>query len=228
MDEIKFENGFPKFARCAVVGASATGKSEALRKILLSPLFEGTRLDHVVFFYLKKDESFHRQLVENMSVEFHQGVDSLDEILQRPTEQYLDKKVGFVFEDLQNEILNSKTFLSLMTCYTHHLPLSACIFTLQSLYMKTRLFSAINRNITHYIFTASPRNKSTLQYLSCEVFPTENPTHLVKIFDVATKKSEQVPYPLLWLHPDAADERLRCISGVLQDGPLRCFRWKHL
>ena len=223
MQVISFSHKFPPFSRIGISGASNTGKSILLYKIIRHAKYVFERnVEHVIVFYLIKNEEEFSKLSEHISVEFHEGLGDLKEVLSRPKAFWQDRKIGMIFEDLQNEVYNSELASKVFTCFAHHLPLEFVIFVTQNLYQKTAKFqSMINRNLNYLVFTRSMRLKSVLPFLGRELMP-HTPMQLVKVFDVAMKTEE--PFPYLVINLDQEDSRKMYYSGIFPNEPLKLFR----
>ena len=214
---------FPRHCRIAISGASNTGKSVLLQKLIEfnGHVFE-RGVDHLIVFYLMDNPLEFARLAEHVSVEFHQGLGKLEEVVSRSKQFFTEKKVMIVLEDLQYEVYNSEVACKLFTCYTHHLPLEATVFVAQSLYQKSQYQSLINRNLTHICFTKSKRLKSILPFLARELLP-HNPKLLRNVFEEAIHPKHG-RYPYLIANLDAEDDGSMFYSGILPSESLRVFQ----
>lgn len=218
---------FPLHSRIEICGASNTGKSSVVEKLIRfrDELFEGPKIDLVLYFYLIRDSEAQKKIREMVrDVKFYQGIQKLDEIILEHEEYAKNSGVMVVLEDIQLEAFRSESVAHLFTAYAHHLPLSAVIFTCQSPYQKGAPYQAlINRNLTHLILTNSPRLRSILPFLGREHDPS-NPLLFLQIFNEAMSSKHEDPFPILLIDLNASDPLFQFFGGIFPGELFRVFR----
>ena len=213
---------FGRWARIGICGSSGTGKSVIVHKIIKNSavLFE-RKTDLVLYFYLVKNDDHFQKLREEVGeIEFHQGLDDLEQVLETHRETAKSKGILLVIEDLQMDGFNSKTLASVFTAFCHHFPLTGVLFTMQHPFQKGAKYSTIiNRNLTHYIFSASPRLKSSLLILGRELDPS-SPLTLLRVFEHATREGG---FPYLMVDLGAREDSF--FGGIIPGEDLCVYRY---
>ncbi len=216
MKQVSFDPKFPRHSRIGLTGASCSGKSHLLQQLVdhNAQIFE-RGLDHIIVFYLRRNEDDFAKIARAISCEFHRGLRDLPEILERPKEFFLKQRVAFVFEDLQFKVFNSEAVGEVFSAHTHHLPLEASILISQSLYQKGAKYqTTINRNLSHAIFTRSMRTKCILPFVAKDLLPS-NPSLLLEVFvEAMRRKHGKFPYLVANLEADE-EEDVMFYSGLL-------------
>ena len=222
MDTIQIPSAiFGRWARIGICGSSGTGKSVLVQRLIedSARLFEA-KTDLILYFYLVKNEEAFQNLAGIVGeIEFHQGLDRLEEVLESHAESAKSKGIMLVVEDLQFDGFNSKALASVFTAYCHHLPLTAVLFTMQHPFQRgSRYSTIINRNMTHYIFSDSPRLKSSLIVLGRDLDPG-HPMRLLRVFEKAMRKGI---HPYLMVDLTAKNDQF--FSGILSHEQLQVYR----
>lgn len=228
MESIKLRSKlFPRHSRIEICGASNTGKSCVVEKLIRfrDELFEGRKIDLILYFYLVQDVETQKRIREmTENVKFYQGIDNLKEILHEHEAEAKNRGIMLVLEDLQLEAFRSESVAQVFTAYAHHLPLSAVIFTCQSPFQKGAAYqSLINRNLTHLILTNSPRLRSILPFLGREQDPSD-PLLLLRMFNEAMSTKHGDPFPILLIDLNASDPLFQFFAGIFPGESLRIFR----
>ena len=225
MDTIEFNPKFPAHSRVILCGSSNTGKSALINRLItFRDESFAAPVDFVLYFYLVKDEKLFHELQGQVDVEFHQGLGNLSDVLERNSKKIKEKGTLVVLEDLQLEAYDSEEVCRLFCAYAHHLPLSAVLMSVQSLYHNARFTSVINRNLTHLVFTRSARLNSVLPHLGRDLFP-QSPSLLSKAYETAmdTSLDPECSHPYLICFPDSKDPRTTFYSCIFPDEHLKLF-----
>lgn len=228
MESVELGNKlFPLHSRIEICGASNTGKSSVVEKLVRfrDELFSGPKIDLVLYFYLIRDVEMQRRIREMVpDVKFYQGIERLEDVVREHEEEAKSRGILLILEDLQLEAFRSESVAHVFTAYAHHLPLSAVIFTCQSPYQKGAPFqSLINRNLTHMILTNSPRLRSILPFLGREHDPTD-PLLFLQIFNEAMSSKHKDPFPILLIDFNASDPLFQFFGGIFPGESFRVFR----
>lgn len=158
----------------------------------------------IIFAYTEyQPELFNSLSGCTPSVEFHEGLPNTENL--NP-----DKRTLIIFDDLMNEIANSKEITNLYIRGCHHRSISAFIL-LQNLYAKGTAMRSINLNSHYLVLFSSPRDKTSVMHLGRQTFP-HNPKFLVDAFNQATSK--QYGYLIVDLKPNTLEEQ-RLRTGIL-------------
>ena len=197
METIQFpEKPFGLWSRIAICGSSGSGKSVILHKLLKHSqyLFAG-KTDLILYFSLMDDLKLFQDISQfECQFKFYKGLDELESVLIEHKHFARENGVVVVLEDLQLEAFNNETVAKIFTAYAHHMPLTGVIITCQSPYLRTaRYQTIINRNLTHYIFSRSPRLRSGLCIIGREIDPMK-PKQLLSAFNQAISNDKGFPY----------------------------------
>lgn len=225
MDRIDFNPKFAQHSRIIVCGSSNTGKSHLIHKfITFRDQVFSENISFVLYFYLLKNEKVFSEIESVVDAEFHEGISNLHEILEKHQSKFKKQSTLVIIEDLQLEAYNSETVCKLFCAYTHHFPLAAVIMSVQSPYQKTcKYTTVINRNTSHFIFSASKRIRGILPFLGREIFPS-SPQKLLSVFDEAMKGDEgSESYPYLICFPDSPNDKTIFYSNILPNEKLKIF-----
>ena len=156
------------------------------------------------------------------TAEFHQGLDSLREVLQKYESIAKSSDIYHVVEDLMLAGAKSKELCEVFLAFTHHLPICATFYTVQSLYQKNSNLGMIMRNATNIIFTGSKRLKSSLATFGRELEPC-SPMDLLKVFEKCLHNPVSTKFPYLVVNCLAQDIGMY-YTGIFPAETLQVFR----
>jgi hypothetical protein len=128
--------------------------------------------DRIVYCYSQA----HPGGFEN--VEFVQGLPDLEQF--DPCVNNL-----LVLDDLMHECENSKEMLGLFTVDSHHKNISTFLIT-QNLFSRGKYSRTISLNCSYLVIFNNPRDRSQIQYIARQMYPT-NPGFLVEAYEDATE-----------------------------------------
>lgn len=183
-----------------IAGPTGSGKTVCLSTILnnrdnmISPPPQ-----RIIYCYARWQPAFN-----NMpGIDFKEGILDMDEL--DPTINNL-----VILDDLMQESQNDKSILNLFTTDSHHKNISV-FFLSQNLFNQGKYSRTISLNCHYLIVLNNPRDKSQINFLARQMFPT-NSKFLVECYEDATSK----PHGYLFLDfKQSTEEKFRVQSGIL-------------
>ena len=214
-EDIEFEIG--ESARILIAGASATGKSEFVKKCLIEKSHIFARdIDTVIWFsYLPCSATTSTLENAGLTVEWYQGIADLDRILSQdhPPIWWKEHNVVVVLDDVAIEAFNSAEVGRAFSIYAHHLPMSALILITQSLTItNSRYQQLIIRQLTHVVLTKSRRLQASIRHFGRELFP-DYPSFVSQVFrDMLSISTNRYDY--ICILPDPQNDRIYAYKGI--------------
>ena len=216
--------------RISIVGSSGTGKSVLLEKILRfrHELIETHRpIDTLVYFYLVKEEEVFQRLAGLFKeVRFVQGLNEFGEVMKEYESRAKDTGIAVVLEDLQTFSGDCQSVALAWTAWAHHWPLSLLVHTCQSIYMKSRFATLINRNLTGMFLTSSRRLRSSLPAFGRDLNPS-SPNALLRAFEEAIDKKHGKQFPYLFVDLERCDEDSMFLSDIFPGQNICLIQFEH-
>ena len=169
-------------------GMSNCGKSTYIKKMLEHA--DGVFTEppkRVVFCYNIFQELFHRMAETVPNISFHEGVPD------RATMEEWSAQIGgghlmIVFDDLYNEVIQSKAVCDLSILLSHHLNISSIISS-HNIFMGAKYSKTITTNL-HYIGLFTIRNRRHLSILGSQLFAHKNNArNFVKVYDLVRNQN---------------------------------------
>ena len=113
---------------CILSGPSQSGKTEIIRNILkYNHLLMEKKFDIIFYFYKTYQKTYDDIEKSGIKIFFLNSLITNEESLFNLIENYTDKNILLIFDDLQNEIeANKEFFTKIWTIYIHHKNIS-CI-----------------------------------------------------------------------------------------------------
>ena len=186
-----------------IAGSSGSGKS-VFTKALLSnrdTIMKNAPLK-ILWCYGVYQPAFNEMKREFRSIDFHQGIPSL-EILRQGN-------FILVIDDLMLESQSSQLISDIFTKYCHHYNIT-CILIMQNLFPKGKQMRNISLNANYVVLMKNTRDKGQIRHLAAQMHPG-NSKFLVSAFEDATRQ----PFSYLFLdcRNDSEDD-LRVRTGIL-------------
>lgn len=181
-----------------MAGPSGSGKTELLTQILQSSIIDPPP-DNIIYCYSRWQDRFNSMV----GIQFNEGlmdVDTLDST----------KRNLIILDDLMTKCEKDSSILNLFTVDSHHKNLSVFFLT-QNLFSQGRYSRSISLNAHYMILLNSPRDRSQINFLSRQMFPS-NPKFLVECYEDATSK--QFGYLFLDFK-QTTDNKFRVQTGIL-------------
>lgn len=172
-------------------GNPMSGKSTLIKNFIdqRQRVFDA-KLDYVVYFYGEKSKTV--QDLEEQE-QYHGFVKTVENLPDDPSEYIQKNKKGLlIFDDLMEEIVNSKSMVDLVTKKCQHQSAS-WIVTFQNAFHRGSERLSITRAAQYIVIFDSPLDKSVPLILANRIMP-ENRKAFLDIFREATK----APYHYLF------------------------------
>ena len=169
-------------------GMSNCGKSTYIKKMLEQA--DGVFTEppkRVVFCYNIFQDLFHRMAETVPNISFHEGVPD------RATMEEWSAQIGgghlmIVFDDLYNEVIQSKAVCDLSVLLSHHLNISSIISS-HNIFMGAKYSKTITTNL-HYIGLFTIRDRRHLSILGSQLFAHKNKArNFVKVYDLVRNQN---------------------------------------
>lgn len=169
-------------------GMSNCGKSTYIKKMLEQA--DGVFTEppkRVVFCYNIFQDLFHRMAETVPNISFYEGVPD------RATMEEWSAQIGggplmIVFDDLYNEVIQSKAVCDLSILLSHHLNIS-CIISSHNIFMGAKYSKTITTNL-HYIGLFTIRDRRHLSILGSQLFAHKSKArNFVKVFDLVRNEN---------------------------------------
>lgn len=191
---------------CYLAGPTSCGKTRLIMRIIdnVDNMID-PKPKSIIWCYGEYQKEFDSY---KDRVQFHKGLQKLEEILEGSTNDY---HTLLIIDDLMAE--TNSDVMNVFTKGSHHRNISCCYLT-QNLYYGGKSNRTMSLN-SHYIFMfKNPRDGVQIQCLSRQMFP-HNPKYLEEAFRDATGEG---PYTYLFidLKPDT-DDCLRLRSRIFPD-----------
>jgi Adenovirus IVa2 protein len=173
---------------CSVIGPTSVGKSHLVAKILRdrNELIDPPPQTVIYVYNIWQDQLFKQIQEWCPGIKFVQGLDALESLTLPKTSCTV-----LVLDDMQQQLLDSKSFgVQLITAGIHHNNIM-CFFIGQSLFLKAKHTTLLNRNSTYVIMF---RNKRSM--FECE--------------RLGRQALQLTPDKVRWLYKDACKYNQRC------------------
>jgi hypothetical protein len=194
-----------------VVGATGTGKSTLLAKLLASDSLT-VKYDKILYCVGIFDPSYLKLSETIPNLELYYGYP--EEVLKNLESKFdPQQKSCIVFDDLGQEAVENPLTTRLFCQQSSHFSISTYL-VLHNLYMPSKHFTTISRQATYILLTASLRDRSTISTLGRQVMPSK-PKFLLSCYE----KAMETPYNnlLIDLHT-TTPEVLRVRENIAGDG----------
>ena len=173
----KYEYGLkliPPFT-AIISGCSKSGKSSLLRSILLEEIIFSDN-ENILYFYGEWDEKNYQVLKTKLGkrISFLKGLSSENQEVIHTI-----KSTVIIFDDLASIVFKNSIVRDLYTKGSHHRLLTVIILS-QSLFPKEIYAREIAINTTYNILFDTPRDRTTVNYLSRQAFPGDDA--LIKVY----------------------------------------------
>jgi hypothetical protein len=134
--------------------------------------------DRIVYCYSRTQSAF-KQLAE-LNIEFVEGIPDLDQF---------DPSVNnlIILDDLMDQCESNVSILNLFTVDSHHKNISTFLVS-HNLFSQGKHSRTISLNCNYLIVFSNPRDRSQIQYLARQMYPT-NSRYLIESFEDATNKT---------------------------------------
>ena len=185
---------------CLIAGPTGSGKTVLLLEILQNRQKMITpEPDRIIYCY-KRYQSFFDK---HKYIEFHEGLVDIDEL-------DTNQNNIVIIDDLMAQSEQDKSVLDLFTVDSHHKNISV-FFLSQNLFSQGKYMRTISLNCHYIILMNNPRDRSQINYLARQIFPTHS-KFLVESYIDAT--SSQYGYLFLDFKQET-DNELRVQTGIL-------------
>lgn len=156
-----------------VVGRSGSGKTTFIRNLLenAGSLFEGTRQIKVLYLYKSDQKLFHQMALTVPNIEFHKGMMSANEILDRQVDQERYHLV-IVFDDLMRETAESPDVMDLFTINCHHYGCSVILLS-HNIFHQGKYSKTLAVNAGYVVLFETPASMQQVQLFGRQRFPLE-------------------------------------------------------
>lgn len=185
---------------CLIAGPTGSGKTMLLMQILENRnTMINPKPDRIVYCY----KQFQKAFEKIDYIEFHEGLVDIDEF---------DPAINniVIIDDLMMQSEQDKTVLNLFTVDSHHQNISV-FFLSQNLFSQGKYMRTISLNCHYIILMNNPRDRSQINYLAKQVFPTHT-KFLVESYIDAT--STKFGYLFLDFRQET-DNELRVQTGII-------------
>ncbi|MCG8044771.1 MAG: hypothetical protein N0E48_03655, partial [Candidatus Thiodiazotropha endolucinida] len=174
----------------SMIGMNNCGKTTYVRKLLeqAEDMFTEPP-SRVIYCYnvFQKLFSEMAETVQNLS--FYQGLPDRATIESWAS---AEKHLMLVFDDLYQELIQSKAVCDLTIMLSHHLNIS-CIMTSHNIFMCAKYSKTISTNL-HYILLFTIRNRLQLSVLGGQLFCQKGKAkNFVKVYDMVTSENTYNP-----------------------------------
>jgi hypothetical protein len=174
MNEIIFFHPFT----CMIAGPSQSGKSTLLLNILkFNKKLIYPPPNKIMYCHSTNSISSNDVLNIKPTIEFHRGLPDITQL----TEDTL-----IILDDLMSEVENNQHLVNIFTRESHHSNISIFFIT-QNLFSKGKYSRTIALNCQYLIIMNNPRDKSQINYLAKQMYPS-NSKFLIKAYENATSK----------------------------------------
>ena len=208
IDHLKFKHPFT----AVVAGPSSSGKTSFVRNVLkfyeCTSTLEKESIS-VLWCYGQWQDSYSNIISEKVSVEYHEGVPSLD-ILESVKPDII------VLDDLMFEVASDHKVAKLFTMFSHHNNISV-IFITQNLTLKGKGVIEINRNTMYIVLFKNARDGHAVSTVGQQVM-RDNKRHFKDSFNDAT--SCPYGYLLVDCHPTTPRE-FTLKTNIISDGGIQ-------
>jgi GTPase SAR1 family protein len=195
----EFDGCLPPVFRMLVAGASSSGKSTLIRKILLDENGLLTKqFERVV--YLRGVPTWGEEILRNKFGEAFTVFDFIprDRVLL-PLCQTGQHTV-LVIEDLDDQACSSALISQIFTRYSHHYGFSVILST-QNIFRPGKERLTLTRNATHIVLFQNNLDHSVVRSLAYKIHP-KDPQSVVELFE----KVVEEPYAYLSFWSECAPE----------------------
>lgn len=183
---------------CIVAGATGSGKTVLVRKLLSSHaiVINGLKQERprVLWCYGIK-QSLHDESILNCDVTYSEGMNETEILSFKPD--------ILIVDDLMQEKAGDQSLSNIFTRGSHHLGMSV-IFMVQNLFAKGSKMRTISLNAKYIILMKNPRDKSQIYALGRQLFPDKG-AYFRDSYEDATK--EAYGYLLVDLSQSCDDQR---------------------
>lgn len=183
---------------CCISGASFSGKSTILYKIIQNKKVLFTQNPEVVIYCYHHHPGNELDGVDNLIL--HMGLPEA-EILDTWVQTYGNKPWLLCFDDMQNEFNSSDISRTLMTRLVHHSNLYV-ICVSHKLFTNDRHSRINSLNFHSFLLTRNCRDLSTFSHFSQQILGPGHSSKFLSIYlDATALKPSHVGYLYVYLHP---------------------------
>ena len=201
---------------CQVSGASHTGKSHFVAKLILNRDYMfSDRAKKVIWCYSVYQPLYDEIKTLDPFIQFRQGLNFNPERekIDRPDGKF--EPVVMVVDDLGVEALKSEMFYDLAIKLCHHWNISVFYIT-QHLFSKVKNSKEVNDQCSYMAIFRSPRDESSVGVVGTQSFKRFRKAFL-KAYELAT----EIPFECLFVDLTAAcPRRLRLRSDIFHPHPI--------
>ena len=164
---------------CVLSGPTSCGKTYLLHQILkYKDVMIKDSPRQIILCYKTWQPRYDLIKADVQNIRFHQGV------LESSQIDSLFNTI-LIFDDLNNECINSEPIMNLYTVGSHHQNISVFVLS-QNIFSKGRFSRELSLNSNYLIIFMNPRDQLQLKILSSQMFPGKT-KFLVEAFNDATK-----------------------------------------
>ena len=200
-----------------LIGMNNCGKTTYIRKLLeqADGVFTVPPKRVIVCYNIFQD--LFRRMAETVpNISFYQGLPDRTTI-----EDWAAKTAGhlmLVFDDLYQELIQSKAVCDLTIMLSHHLNIS-CIMTSHNIFMCAKYSKTISTNL-HYILLFTLRNRLQLSVLGSQLFCHKGKArNFVKVYDTVTSENS-IGNPLIIDNSPRSTNRRYMLRSRVMPGEL--------
>ena len=192
---------------CIIAGPTYSGKTYWMRQFLENweYLIDKLNKDHLrVLWCHGMDQNLHKIPIENIDVNYYEGVPNTDEI------KTLMPDI-IVLDDLMNEMKNNIDIKNLFTKTAHHMNISV-FYIVQNLFHQDKIMRDISLNTHYVVVMRGPRMTQQIGSFAQQIFPRYS-RQIMNVYKDATK--EPFSYLLFDLHP-LSDEKFSLRTRIFK------------
>lgn len=198
---------------CMLAGPSGSGKTTLIHKILkYNHQLIYPNVNQILYCYSRYQPFFDKIKHDVPNIVFHEGLPDIDE---------LDSSNNnlIILDDLMQQV--DQSILHLFTVDSHHKNISVFFLT-QNLFSSNKHNRTISLN-SHYLFLFNnPRDRSQINYLARQMFPTKS-KFLIEVYEYVTSKE----YGYLFLDfKQSTPNDNRVQTGIFPDEQRMIFQAK--
>lgn len=189
---------------CIIAGPTQSGKTTLVKNILFNnQLIISPKPSVIYYCYSAWQETYNDLKFIYPKIQFIKGIIDL-ELINKNQINLL------ILDDLMNKCDNDERILDLFTIESHHRNISVFLLT-QNIFSKGKFSRTISLNTNYMIILNNPRDRSQIQYIARQMFPS-NSKYLIESYEDAT--SERYGYLFIDLTQQTPNY-YRVQSGIL-------------
>ena len=189
---------------CIVSGPTMCGKTFLIKEILKNKdVLIKPSPNRIIFCYKEWQSTYETFKKEIEGIIFVDGIVKYDEI----NSNYNNI---IIFDDLMNEVIQSKDIMNIFTIGSHHKNTST-FFISQNIFARGKFARDISLNSNYMIIFHNPRDQQQIAILARQMYPN-NSNFLIESFNDASKK----PHGYLFIDlKQSTERRNRIQTGIL-------------